>query len=104
MRRQRPEIHPSSSPRITRAYVPSDIVSTPPLRVIPSTSGSQTLSQLEPASIQVEEDQEGSSVMPLKTRVRKEVPFVDGLKAKEVQDVPLEEIDLQDRSFQYRLG
>jgi ParB/RepB/Spo0J family partition protein len=32
------------------------------------------------------------------------IPFIDGFKVTEIQDVPLEDIDSDDRSFQYRLS
>lgn len=40
--------------------------------------------------------------MAKKKKAEKKIEFVEGLKAKEVQDIPLEEIDVEDKTFQYR--
>ncbi len=39
-----------------------------------------------------------------KRRTKEETPFIEGLKAKEVQDIPVEEIALEDATFQYRFN
>lgn len=39
-----------------------------------------------------------------KKKERKPIPFVDGLKAREIEEVPIEDIKTEDSSFQYRFS
>src|SRR3972149_4719217 len=42
--------------------------------------------------------------MPRKKSEKKLIPFVDGLKATQVQDIPLDDIKADESGFQYRLS